>query len=61
MSADVIQIRTRATDTFVCPCGSQWFTRAHRFDVDGHCIESRNYMQCEDCDRKHKTRPNPKP
>jgi len=57
MSARVIQIRPKAAETFVCPCGSQWFTRAHRFDKDGRCIESAGHMKCDGCDRKHRIRP----
>lgn len=57
MSADVREIRPGITETFVCPCGSQWFTRSHRFDRQGRCIESADHMQCDGCDRKHRIQP----
>lgn len=60
MSADVIPIRPKATETFVCPCGSQWFTVARRYSVEGKEIERANEAHCQDCDRKHHLRPRTK-
>ena len=59
MTASVTQIRPRASETFGCPCGSQWFTRAYRVDEAGKTIEAAGYMECAAaCGRKHKLRPN---
>ncbi len=53
--SDVIQIRPRASETFVCPCGSQWFSMHYRMDVDGRIIERSGAATCDgDCGRKHK-------
>lgn len=61
MSGQVTQIRPRASETFVCPCGSQWFNRAYRMDQAGKTIEAAEYMECAGgCGRKHKLAKKPR-
>ena len=52
-AATVTQIRPRATDTHVCPCGSQWFSMHYRMDTSGRIIERSKVATCDGCDRKH--------
>jgi hypothetical protein len=50
----VTEIRPRVTETFVCPCGSQWFSLHYRMDVNGKIIERSGMATCDgDCGRKH--------
>jgi hypothetical protein len=54
VEAVVTQIRPRATETFVCPCGSQWLSLHYRMDVDGRIIERSGVATCDGgCGRKH--------
>lgn len=53
MSADVVQIRPKASETFVCPCGSMWFAIQRRFSTEGRVIETKPVAECIDCGRKH--------
>ena len=52
--SDIAELRPRARDTFVCACGSQWFTRKFQFDSNGVQIGKSEYYECADeCGRKH--------
>ena len=50
----VTELRPKASTTFVCPCGSQWFTRKFQFDSNGIQIAKEDHFECADgCGRKH--------
>lgn len=52
--SDIAQIRPRATETYVCPCGSQWFSRKFQFDSKGVQIAKEGHYECAGgCGRTH--------
>jgi hypothetical protein len=53
MNAEFVPLRPRIQETFVCPCGSQWFVFRKRMSVDGNTLETAPVAHCEGCDRKH--------
>lgn len=53
MNAEVVPIRPRVQETFVCPCGSQWFSIHKRMSVEGKTLETGPVANCDGCDRKH--------
>jgi hypothetical protein len=50
----VVDIRPRASETFMCPCGSQWFSMHYRMDTAGRIIERSGVATCDGgCGRQH--------
>ena len=57
--SNVREIRPKASETHVCPCGSQWFSMHYRMDVHGRIIERSAVATCdgEGCGRQHEVVP----
>lgn len=57
MTEQVVPIRLRVDETFVCPCGSQWFSLHYRMSVEGKALERSAVANCDECHRKHRVNP----